>query len=88
MTKNQFVALNPERHGRDSTGKCFVCGDTPASGRVFCKKHLRSYTDKQYYTIWEWAARHPDFNGVGRALVNGITPDNIRDWLAPVAERQ
>ena len=74
MTKELFRELNPKRHGRDSTGMCYVCGHVVVPGKVFCRTHSRRWQltkpkaeDIDEPTIY-WTLRQHDFNGRGKIV--------------------
>jgi hypothetical protein len=75
-TKREFIECNPERHGRDDTGRCMICGLTPVIGTIFCVNHRASYDkeygaerdrrnqgQEKYPTMYHWVISHKDFNG-------------------------
>ena len=84
MEKDLFRKLNPERHGRDSTGMCFVCGYAVEPGKVFCKAHsLRWKLTKPKMDMMEptiyWTLRQPDFNGRGTPVVV-MNRQTLAEW--------
>ena len=92
-TRDDFTPLNPERHGRDNTGLCFVCGGKVVKGIIWCRTHSEGFdlwrkSQPRHSTNVEDEIRytldHPDFNGYG----GKPTVTFLRKWLAPVAERQ
>lgn len=52
--------LYPDRHGRDNTGMCYICGDPALQDKVICPEHHFEYERGISPSFETWVLEHPD----------------------------